>query len=52
LWWEKESRLLGTRRARRHNVLAVKRGDKSLTAVSKCMADYDVKGKCGLKLYV
>ena len=47
-WWEKESRVLGTGRARRHNVLEVKRGDKSLTAVSKCMANRDSGGECWL----
>jgi hypothetical protein len=45
---EEESRVLGMRRASRHNVLAVKRGDKSLTAVSKCMVHRGLEEECGL----
>jgi len=42
---EEESRVPGRRRARRHNVLAVNRGDKILIAVSKCMTYHYSEGE-------
>jgi hypothetical protein len=48
MWWEEESRVLGMRRARRHNVLAAKSGDKSLIAVSKCMVHRGLEEEFGL----